>query len=159
MVKIIAPEEAFRLVQSHQLSAVYSGNVSLNFSWREVLASGLNTDAMIFEAPVSVYINALEHSFTLEIIRGIFGVPLIMTSGGWYRHPIRNQEAGGAANSEHLRGLATDFQVMGRTGPQSNAMVQRILDPLPFMQRCGLEFTKGSWTHVDSRGEHARFNA
>lgn len=157
---IIAPEKAFSVIRNDKdLAWVLKQRVSPNFTWWEVLMSGGNTEAQVIATDISIFQNALRHSVTMEIIRGIFDAPINMTSGGWYRHPIRNQAAGGATRSQHLYGLASDFQVAGYEGPAGNLKVQKILDPLPFMQKCGLEWTGGSWTHADSRGHKDRFSS
>ena len=47
----------------------------------------------------------------LEPIRGILGVPMIITSG--FRTKQNNYLVGGVANSQHLKGQAVDFYARG----------------------------------------------
>lgn len=47
----------------------------------------------------------------LEIVRGILGVPLRVTSG--FRTAAQNAAVGGSSRSDHLRGLAADFVPVG----------------------------------------------
>jgi zinc D-Ala-D-Ala carboxypeptidase len=49
----------------------------------------------------------------LEQARTVLGVPLLVTSG--YRTPQHNREVGGASDSDHLNGLAADFEPQGLT--------------------------------------------
>lgn len=49
----------------------------------------------------------------LERVREILGVPLIDCSG--YRTPARNAEVGGSPTSDHVTGLAADFEPKGMT--------------------------------------------
>jgi uncharacterized protein YcbK (DUF882 family) len=51
--------------------------------------------------------NILKQSHALDKFRKFVGHPLIVTS--WYRPPLVNLRVGGAWNSYHLKGLATDF--------------------------------------------------
>lgn len=52
----------------------------------------------------------------LEPVRAIWGVAITPTSG--YRSPILNEAVGGATNSQHVRGLAVDFNVPGKSPKQ-----------------------------------------
>ena len=45
----------------------------------------------------------------LECIRGILGVPLVLSCG--YRCPTHNAEVGGVWNSQHVYGKAADVQL------------------------------------------------
>jgi len=47
----------------------------------------------------------------LEQVRALFGRPIIINSG--YRSAAVNARVGGSATSQHLRGLAADFTVVG----------------------------------------------
>lgn len=49
----------------------------------------------------------------LEAARDVLGVPLTVTSG--FRTAAHNAAVGGAADSDHLTGLAADFEAVGLT--------------------------------------------
>ena len=50
---------------------------------------------------------------TLEAVRELFGLPVLINSG--YRSEAVNRRVGGTPNSAHRWGLAADFQVVGVT--------------------------------------------
>ena len=77
----------------------------------------------------------------LEQVRALFGVPIIVSSG--YRSEKVNRLIGGAANSQHVQGLAADFTVI-EVSPQET--VRRISESaVPFDQLI-LEFDR--WVHL-----------
>lgn len=65
------------------------------------------------EADATVIANLRRVAEWLQIVRGILMVPLRVTSG--FRTPLGNTEAGGAADSDHVKGLAADFVAVGLT--------------------------------------------
>lgn len=153
MNTIISPQQAYELVQQGNFNSLRSANISKHFTWAEVFTNC--NEQEIFHCPQSNYDNALKQATVMEKVRDVFQTALIVHA--WYRGPIHNRRVGGAPKSQHLRAAATDFHVLGFEGVSGNTAVQKKLDPLPFMQVCGLEFTRGPWTHVDSRGVKARF--
>ena len=50
---------------------------------------------------------------SLEVVRAITGLPLIITSG--YRTAEYNRKIGGKPKSKHVEGLAADFRLVGIT--------------------------------------------
>lgn len=156
MGNLLSPAKAYELAKNGQFLELKKYYISPNFTWGEVFTNCRNNE--IGEFSLAVFNNAKRQSHTMEIIRGIFGDrPIIVTS--WVRSKKRNALVNGASNSRHLYGDGTDFEIVGYQSIQGNYKVQKILDPLPFMQKCGLEYTGGRWTHVDSRGAYARFTA
>jgi len=155
MKKLITPEKAIQLANDGQYAKLKKLYISQNFSWGEVFVHC--SDADISNALTSVFHNAQKQALTMETVRALFGDKIIDVSS-WYRSKWRNNAVGGAKFSQHRYGLATDFVIRGYSGYTGNKKVQLILDPLPFMQVRGLEFTGGNWTHVDTRGRKARFN-
>jgi hypothetical protein len=63
------------------------------------------------DATVDVVANARKTATWLQAARGVIGVPLIVTSG--FRPPAVNTAVGGASDSDHLTGLAADFEAQG----------------------------------------------
>lgn len=150
--KIITPQQAYDLIKSGWHGNLKDYKVSPNFNWGEVFTSCSRLE--IFQCPRAYYNNALKQAQTMEKVRAFFNKPIDVTS--WYRDKAHNERVEGAPGSFHLKALATDFTVRGSLGEEANLKVQKKLDPLPFMQTCGLEWTGGNWTHVDSRGSKWR---
>ncbi len=87
----------------------------------------------------------------LESIRNAFGKSITITSG--YRCEHHNHEVGGAKKSQHMDGIAADIKVTGMDAHDVHAyLVQHLDDKIG-----GLGKYK-SWTHVDVRSTHARWN-
>ncbi|PVZ44033.1 D-Ala-D-Ala carboxypeptidase family metallohydrolase [Pseudomonas sp. CC120222-01a] len=77
----------------------------------------------------------------LEQVRVLFGRPLIVSSG--YRSARVNARVGGARDSQHLKGLAADFTVIGIDNREVVRQVSK--SDLAFDQLI-LEFD--SWVHL-----------
>ncbi|PYG83133.1 MULTISPECIES: D-Ala-D-Ala carboxypeptidase family metallohydrolase [unclassified Pseudomonas] len=86
----------------------------------------------------------------LEQVRAMFGMPIIVSSG--FRSERVNRLIGGAANSQHVQGLAADFTVVEVTPRET---VRRIMEStVPFDQLI-LEFD--DWVHFSvTRGKPRR---
>lgn len=79
----------------------------------------------------------------LELLRKELGnKPIIITSG--YRTPTHNAKVGGAKYSYHMRGMAVDIKVNGKTSKE----VAKALDKL--VNGCGI-IVYESWVHFDVR--------
>lgn len=79
----------------------------------------------------------------LELLRKELGnEPIIITSG--YRTPTHNAKVGGAKYSYHMRGMAVDIKVNGKTSKE----VAKALDKL--VEGCGI-IVYESWVHFDVR--------
>lgn len=79
----------------------------------------------------------------LELLRKELGnKPIIITSG--YRTPTHNAKVGGAKYSYHMRGMAVDIKVNGKTSKE----VAKALDKL--VEGCGI-IVYESWVHFDVR--------
>lgn len=85
---------------------------------------------------------------TLQKIRDYVCAPITINSG--YRCPTHNKNVGGAANSQHLHGMAADFVVKGMAPSE----VYKALDPL---WDGGLG-RYNSFTHIDTRPNRARWS-
>ncbi len=153
-MKLITPQQAFDLAKTRNFEMLRTSKVSEHFSWEEVFKN--RTDAEIRSCGLEIFKNALKQAETMEKVRAFFGNVAIWVQS-WFRPEEVNRRVGGANNSQHLKALATDFQVQGYEGLSGNSRAQKLLDSQPFMQDKGLETTHGTWTHVDTRGYKARF--
>lgn len=153
MSQILTAQAAYNLAMAGKFSELKAAKISEHFTWGEVFTG--EADAEIKACGLVIFQNAVKQSGTMEHIRAEFDAPVHVHC--WYRSPAHNARAGGAKRSQHLLALATDFHIEGYESTKGNLIVQKRLDLLPFMQTCGLEFTGGTWTHADSRGERARF--
>lgn len=109
----------------------------------------------------------------LNVLRGRiakrFRVPFTSVSivvNSWYRSPSYNARIGGARNSQHLRGTATDIRIVVRlrTGkrvtlaPRFVALLAAAY--VPGFNAGGIgwyDAAHGNFTHVDGRGSRARW--
>ena len=98
--------------------------------------------------PVHVYNNILLLIDQLNVLRAEIGVPIIITSG--YRSEKHNAKIGGKINSQHLRGNAADFKVLGRE-PDEVVLVIGRLKREGKMLPGGLK-AYDTFTHYDIRG-------
>lgn len=91
--------------------------------------------------PNIVQINNLQRlAEFLEKVRALLGKPIIIDSG--FRSPEVNAAVGSTSVSQHLRGCAADFRVLGMTPAEA---VKAIYDAkLPYDQLI-LEL---GWTHI-----------
>jgi len=91
--------------------------------------------------PNTVQINNLQRlAEFLEKVRALLGKPIIIDSG--FRSPEVNAAVGSTSVSQHLRGCAADFRVLGMTPAEA---VKAIYDAkLPYDQLI-LEL---GWTHI-----------
>lgn len=78
----------------------------------------------------------------LQSMRDVIGAAITITSG--YRCPAHNKDVGGAANSQHLRGIAADIAVSG----MAPITLLRSAETIPDFAGFGLG---GSFVHVDVR--------
>ena len=86
------------------------------------------------------------HVNNMQRLRDKLGRAININSA--YRCPTHNANVGGVSNSEHVQGCATDIVVSGMT-PKAVADAAESFDGLG---------RYGSFTHVDTRGYHARWN-
>lgn len=78
----------------------------------------------------------------LEEVRKVLGCPILISSG--FRSQELNKAVGGAANSQHLMGLAADF-IAPSYGSPFNVCTALAAFKLPFDQ---LIHEFGAWTHI-----------
>jgi hypothetical protein len=110
------------------------------FTWAEVTAGGYRkwTDKQITWA-------AVKQARLLDVIRAEIKRPFTVTS--WYRTPAVNQAVGGARNSLHLTGAATDFKIGGWESSLANANKIR---EIGWEGGIGYYPGQGGWFHLSS---------
>lgn len=86
----------------------------------------------------------------LDDVRENFNAPTIITSG--YRCAKHNKEVGGALNSQHMQGIASDIQVKGFTPKQVHTYLTE-----KYPNKYGIGLYK-NWVHIDVRETKARWN-
>ncbi len=106
------------------------------------------------EMPDFVKKNVEELAKNLQVIRDKVGVGFTPNSA--YRCPRHNQTIGGVKTSQHLKGKAVDINIKGIEPTEVADLVEDLM-------KAGA-ITKGgvgrynSFTHVDIRGNNARWN-
>ena len=116
-------------------------NLTQHFTLAEFTDSPTALRRGISNSPNDTAIGNLQRvADTLEQVRALFGVPLVISSG--YRSAALNAAVGGAKNSAHQTGLAADFTVPGMT-PSDTAKA---------IAKSGIEFDQliyeGTWVHI-----------
>ena len=121
--------------------------LSKNFSVAELSKSEWATRNGVDNTPSMTVIDNLQQLVDniLQPVRDKFG-PVVVTSA--YRSPAVNKGIGGSATSDHTKGQAADFEVMGMA---NKALAEWIRDNLKFTQLI-LEFPSKSdpnagWVH------------
>ena len=120
-----------------------------NFWLHEACASGVAERRGIDNDPPIEMIPVLcNTSHGMERIRAcVGGRPVVVSS--WYRSPAVNSAVGGAATSQHVRGEAVDFRVVGMSVVDSARALAADRDALGFDQLI-LEYPQrqSPWVHV-----------
>ena len=121
--------------------------LSLNFTLSELCKSETAARKGIDNTPPEAVVNNLSTlvNMVLQKVRSKLGVVMV-TSG--YRSPELNKAIGGSATSDHCKGLAADFEVVGYDNKE---LAQWIKDNLVFKQLI-LEFYEegqpnSGWVH------------
>jgi zinc D-Ala-D-Ala carboxypeptidase len=113
------------------------------FTWHEALyLPSYGRHATASEATSTILSNIVRQAKALDRVRAYFNSPINVTS--WFRPPAYNTMIGGAPNSSHLRGLATDFNMTGYTADQ----VRNTLRANPSIYPGAGELLV-SWVHLD----------
>jgi len=97
--------------------------------------------------------NLTELAKNLEVLRKHIGQPIRVTSG--FRSREHNRKIGGAVNSFHVLGMASDIQVSKMT-PEQVAKAIELLIAEGKMKEGGLGIYR-TWVHYDFRGTKARW--
>ncbi len=129
-------------------------NLSTHFTLAEATKSQTATRLGIDNTPpadVQARMSATAWAI-LEPVRAAFGKPVTINS--FYRCPELNKEIGSKPHSQHVTGVAVDFEVPGVPNAEVAAYVR---DNLTFDQ-CILEFAKSDdpyagWVHVSYKSD------
>jgi peptidoglycan hydrolase-like protein with peptidoglycan-binding domain len=98
----------------------------------------------------TVLANVEKQAAALQKVSNHFGKSIVVHC--WVRPPAYNKQIGGASNSAHLRGMATDFHMVGLTAEA----VRKELKANPKLYP-GTGENNVSWVHIDLE-HHAWFN-
>lgn len=128
-------------------------NLTEHFTYEELIASDYARRKGIDNTPSDpVRANLLVLARQLEVVRGILGVPIEITSG--YRCLAVNRALGSKDTSAHVQGLAADFRAPQFGTPLEVAQeLARHADAIGYDQLIH-EFR--SWVHIGFRAEGAR---
>ena len=113
------------------------------FTWHEAL--WLPSDrrhANATEVSSTIIKNIIKQAQALDKVRAYFGQPISVHC--WLRPPEYNAKIGGAKNSAHLRGMATDFHMSVYTAQQVRQVLVHDKSLYP-----GAGELDVSWVHLD----------
>lgn len=106
------------------------------------------------DVPPELYGNVQKNMDNLQVLRDAIGLPILIVSG--YRSPAHNAAVGGATNSFHMRGMASDIKVPGMSPKSVRAKIEDLIAQGK-MSQGGLG-AYDTFTHYDVRGYEARWN-
>jgi uncharacterized protein YcbK (DUF882 family) len=90
----------------------------------------------------------------LQVLRDEIGLSIKVNSG--YRSAEYNKKVGGALNSQHLQGKASDLSVSGKTPKEVSDIIEKLINSGK-MQQGGIGIYN-TFTHYDIRGNKARWD-
>lgn len=83
-------------------------------------------------------------------------MPITITSG--YRTSERNEKAGGAVSSQHLKAAAADFKITGMSPQEVANLIENLIRDGRMKQGgLGVYLKDGGWVHYDVRGTRSRW--
>ena len=103
--------------------------------------------------PAAVLVNIKLLAGNLQILRDYLGESLHINSA--YRSPAYNTKIGGAKNSQHLLGKASDLTCKSKTPKQLASIIEKLIMAKK-MKQGGLGIYPG-FVHYDIRGTKARW--
>ena len=119
------------------------------FTWHNALwLPSDNRHAKKSEVSTEILANIARQAQALSKVSAHFGKPLSIHC--WLRPPAYNAKIGGAKNSAHLRGSATDFHMSGLTAEQVRKEIRATPGLYPGAGETGV-----SWVHLDL--EHTKW--
>jgi len=75
--------------------------------------------------PEDVIVNIIDLSRNLQVVRDYIKKSININSG--YRSPAHNKKVGGATNSQHLLGKASDITIDGLTPTMVKALLEKLI--------------------------------
>lgn len=119
------------------------------FTWHEALwLPKFNRHANESEATPTILGNIVRQAQALDGVREYFKSSIVVHC--WLRPPAYNKRIGGAKNSAHLRGTATDFHIEGHTAEQVRKVLITKKSIYPGCGELGVD-----WLHLDL--EHTKW--
>lgn len=106
------------------------------------------------EMPKNVLNNVQKVANQLQALRNVVGKPIKINSA--YRSPEHNLKVGGAKNSQHLLGKASDIVIEGMTPDDVAHLIEQMIDNGDMLQ--GGLGRYNTFTHYDIRKTKARWN-
>lgn len=128
--------------------------LSEHFTLAELTVSQEAARRAIDNTPSSeVIANLRRTAELLELVRSLFGKPVIVTSG--YRSPAVNRAVGGSMHSQHMIGQAADFVIPSAGSPLEicRTIASTLPSAIPFHQLIH-EFR--AWVHISWSGAPRR---
>ena len=117
--------------------------LSEHFTLEEMILSQTAARKDIDNTPTPAIVANLRLTVaTLEEIRTLLGVPILVSSG--YRSPALNKAVGGSKTSAHMQGLAADFTAPG-FGTVLQVARKISASEIAYDQ---LIYEFGSWVHI-----------
>jgi uncharacterized protein YcbK (DUF882 family) len=105
------------------------------------------------ETPEEVKQNLQKLANNLQILRNYLGKPIFINSG--YRSTIHNQAVGGAKNSQHVLGKASDIRVKDMQPKEVYLAIEKLINKGEMLQG-GLGLYR-NFVHYDIRKTKVRF--
>ena len=125
------------------------GRLSPNFTLQEMTKSQTAERLGLDNTPTEAHISSLKSvcQNVLEPLRGWAGAPVIVSSG--YRSEALCEEIGSSVTSQHAKGEAVDFEVIGHDNYKVAKWIEKNLD----FDQLILEFYESGkpnsgWVHV-----------
>ena len=132
-------------------------NLSKNFSLAEMTKSQTATRRGIRNEPSTEHVENLIHlaESVLQPVKDHFGKPVMISSG--YRSPELCEAIGSSTKSQHARGEAADFEIMGVDNMQLAMWINKNTD----FDQLILEFYEpgdpnSGWVHCSAVKEGSR---
>ena len=137
-----------------KITDLFGERVSKNFSWSELSKTNTGIDN---DPPTDIRrkLKALVKN-VLQPLRNRLGIPIIANSV--YRSPAVNTKIGGAKTSQHMKGEAADFKVIGKDLKEVYELIVRE-NIVPYDQVIYEVNPDSKWIHISYKGFNNRKQA